>query len=446
MTGSSKLNMAYVNIVWFRRDLRLHDNHALSQAIQAEGELLPIFIFDPKILKNFPDKSDRRVSFIYRELQSIQEKFSEYGGSMRVFFDDPKNVFSQLLKEFDQLRVFSNEDYEPGPIKRDELIKNLCTKNKVEFLQFKDQVIRSGSEISKSNGAPYVVYTPYKKRWLEKLKPGDLNEHVCNLSEANYHEQDADWPTLEVMGYEKVSPWYPDRVANKEIIQKYAEQRDIPGILGTSQLGLHFRFGTVSIRKAVRAARKLSPVWLSELIWREFFAQILFHFPQVINQSFRVEYDSIQWRNNEDEIEAWKQGRTGYPMVDAGMRELNETGYMHNRVRMVVASFLCKHLLVDWRVGEEYFAQKLLDFDLASNNGNWQWAAGSGCDAAPYFRVFNPETQMKKFDPDLDYIKKWVPEFETDAYVEPIVDHKLARQRALDTYKEGIERGRSQGG
>lgn len=424
-----------VSIFWFRRDLRLDDNMALYHALQSEYPVIPLFIFDTDILNSL-SKNDARVGFIYESLQKINTQLNAVGSSLLVKNGTTKAVWASLFEEFTISAVFFNKDYEPYAIKRDLAIHALAKANNALCFSFKDQVIFEELEITKADGLPYTIYTPYKNKWLEKYKSiAPLEEYDSQNCFANFHGNHFDFPTLQQIGFEesniKVIPH------NLTQINNYHETRDFPAIDSTSYLSPHLRFGTVSIRKLVNWAVHKNSVFLSELIWREFFMQILFSFPKVIIHNFKSAYDGIQWRNNEEDFKRWCTGTTGYPMVDAGMRQLNETGYMHNRVRMVTASFLCKHLLINWQWGEAYFAEKLLDYDLSANVGNWQWAAGTGCDAAPYFRVFNPDIQLKKFDEKGIYIRKWIPEFDL-GYSEPMVEHAFARNRAVATYKAGI--------
>lgn len=427
-----------MNIFWFRRDLRLEDNVGLFHAFNDANETLPIFIFDEKILSELP-KNDARVSFIHELLSKIQTELQKIGKSLAIFHGEPKAIFEKLIQENDIETVFANHDYEPYARKRDKEINQLFKENNIAFKTSKDQVIFEKSEVVKDDGTPYVVYTPFSKKWKEFFSKIEL-VHYSSKEKLNKIVNHS-YPFLSIrdIGFEnsdiKVTPF---NISDK-VISKYEETRNFPSLNGTSMLGAHLRFGAVSIRKMVHhAATFQNETFLKELIWREFFMQILWHFPHTINSSFRPKYDAIQWKNNEVLFQKWCQGKTGYPIVDAGMRELNKTGHMHNRVRMVVASFLCKHLLIDWKWGETYFAQKLLDYEQSSNVGNWQWAAGSGVDAAPYFRIFNPTEQIKKFDKDLKYIKKWIPELETLHYPKPIVEHKVARELCLKTYKEAV--------
>ncbi len=424
-----------ITLFWFRRDLRLEDNVGLFHALKSKYSVIPLFIFDEAILDSLP-KNDARVGFIHEILSKINTQLQEIGSSLLVKKGKTIDVWQSLLEEFEVKEVFFNKDYEPYAIKRDTVICEVLEANNTISFSFKDQVIFEEKEITKADGLPYTVYTPYKNKWLEKYKSmAPVSEYDAMDISSNFHKNSFTFPTLEQIGFEespiKVKPH------NLKFIANYQDIRDFPALDKTSYLSPHLRFGTVSIRKLVNWAFHKNDVFLSELIWREFFMQILFSFPKVVTQNFKSAYDGIHWRNNEEDFKRWCTGTTGYPMVDAGMRQLNETGYMHNRVRMVVASFLCKHLLIQWQWGEAYFAEKLLDYDLSANVGNWQWAAGTGCDAAPYFRVFNPEIQQKKFDEKGIYIRKWIKEFDL-GYGEPMVDHAMARDRAIATYKAGI--------
>ena len=427
-----------LNLFWFRRDLRLIDNHGLYEALQSELPVLPIFIFDTNILDKLENKEDKRVDFIFQALEKLNEYLEKQGKSIQIFYGKPLEIYENLSQQYEIGNVFCNEDYEPYAIKRDQEIKDFLASKNINFYQFKDQVIFQKDEITKADGKPYTVYTPYSKQWLLKFNDQNLEffasekklENLLNIEKQNI--------TLENVGFKKTNYLFENPKINLEILEKYHETRNLP-TKETSQMSVHLRFGTISARKLVKLASELNDnTYLKELIWREFFMQILWHFPKVVHHSFKEKYDKISWENNEELFQKWCEGKTGYPIVDAGMRELNETGLMHNRVRMVCASFLTKHLLTDWRIGEAYFAEKLMDYDLSANNGNWQWSAGSGCDAAPYFRVFNPEEQQKKFDPKFIYIKKWVKEFGTSTYPKPIIEHKFARERALKRYKEGL--------
>lgn len=427
-----------LNLFWFRRDLRLIDNRGLYEALKSELPVLPIFIFDTNILDKLENKEDKRVDFIFQALEKLNEYLEKQGKSIQIFYGKPLEIYENLSQQYEIGNVFCNEDYEPYAIKRDQEIADFLNKKGINFHTYKDQVIFQKDEITKADGKPYTVYTPYSKQWLLKFNDQNLEffasekklENLLNIEKQNI--------TLENIGFKKTNYLFETPKINLEILEKYQETRDFP-TLETSQMSVHLRFGTISTRKLVKLASELNDnTYLKELIWREFFMQILWHFPKVIHHSFKEKYDNIAWENNEELFQKWCEGKTGYPIVDAGMREMNETGLMHNRVRMVCASFLTKHLLTDWRLGEAYFAEKLMDYDLSANNGNWQWSAGSGCDAAPYFRVFNPEEQQKKFDPKFIYIKKWVKEFGTSVYPKPIIEHKFARERALKRYKEGL--------
>jgi len=420
---------------WFRRDLRLEDNVGLFHALQSKYPVIPLFIFDDLILESLP-KNDARVSFIHDSLLKISGKLQETGSSLLVRKGQTIDVWKSLLGEYDVKEVFFNKDYEPYAITRDTAICDLLEKNNIVSYSFKDQVIFEEKEITKADGLPYTIYTPYKNKWLEKYRSmAPVREYDTETHFSNFHKSSFVFPTLKEIGFEEST--IKVRSHNLKFIVKYQDIRDFPALDQTSYLSPHLRFGTVSIRKLVNWAFHKNDVFLSELIWREFFMHILFSFPKVVTHNFKSAYDGIQWRNDEEDFKRWCSGTTGYPMVDAGMRQLNETGYMHNRVRMVTASFLCKHLLIQWQWGEAYFAEKLLDYDMSANVGNWQWAAGTGCDSAPYFRVFNPEIQQKKFDKDGIYIRKWIKEFDF-GYGEPMVEHAMARDRAIATYKAGI--------
>ncbi|WP_415326236.1 cryptochrome/photolyase family protein [Chryseobacterium sp. MMS23-Vi53] len=425
-----------VNIFWFRRDLRLENNIGLNKALEEGLKVLPIFIFDTEILDKLENKSDRRVDYIHQALEEIHIELKKHKSGLSVFNDKPINAFKKLIKDFEIDAVFCNRDYEPSAIKRDQEIRDFLQKNKIEFNDFKDQVIFEKSEVVKNDGTPYTVYTPYSKKWKENFKSIKLKNFKTNYSQFLQYSS-SKFPTLKEIGFQKTDLEFKKPTLEKSIIDNYDQYRDFPGLNHTTHLGIALRFGTISIRKCVEFALKHNETWLNELIWREFFMQILFHFPKVVHHSFKEKYENIKWRNDEKEFKVWCEGKTGYPIVDAGMRQLNETGFMHNRVRMVVASFLTKHLLIDWKWGEAYFAEKLLDYELSSNNGNWQWAAGCGCDAAPYFRVFNPSEQTKKFDKDLKYIKQWLSE--KDMNTDPIVEHTFARKRALEVYAKAVK-------
>jgi deoxyribodipyrimidine photo-lyase len=428
-----------LTLFWFRRDLRLEDNHGLYQALKNNHAVLPIFIFDANILEKLEEKSDRRVQFIYEQIHFLKSTLEKLGSTLLVCYGAPIEVYQQLISNLHLKAVYTNHDYEPYARHRDQAVAACLTVHQIAFHSFKDQVIFEKDEVMKDDGTPYTVFTPYMKKWKALFMPemtyqfdsSALLDHFLPTSPLYL-------PSLQDMGYQPQHCDFPSKKIDLVRIKKYDQQRDIPSILGTSRLSIHFRFGTISIRTATRIAQEYNVVWLNELIWRNFYMMILWHFPHVVERSFKPIYDEVAWENDQTHFQAWCAGQTGYPIVDAGMRELNTTGYMHNRLRMITASFLTKHLLIDWRWGEAYFAKKLLDFELSSNNGGWQWAAGSGCDAAPYFRIFNPYLQTQKFDPTFDYVKQWVPEFKSTAYPCPIVSHSAARERALSAYKKAL--------
>ncbi len=422
-------------VFWFRRDIRLQDNAGLFHALKENQNVVPIFIFDTDILDKLEDKDDRRVEFIHHSLTVMQHQLEEAGSSLLVFHGNTIDIFKSLKPK----AVYTNHDYEPYARKRDDQVKNILSNYGADFKTFKDQVIFEKEDVTKDDGKPYTIFTPYSRKWKSLITPAYLKSYATESHFGSFKKlKPVPLPSLGDIGYKATGLPFPERLIKQSIVEKYDQQRNFPAIEGTTKLSVHLRFGTVSIRKLAQLAQKKNEVWLNELIWRDFYHMILWHFPQVENHAFKPAYNHIQWRYDEKEFKAWCEGMTGYPIVDAGMRELNNTGFMHNRVRMIVASFLTKHLLIDWRWGEAYFAKKLLDFDLAANNGGWQWAASSGCDAAPYFRVFNPELQTKKFDSKLEYIKKWIPEFGTEQYPKPMVDHKLARERVLRVYKKAL--------
>ncbi len=429
-----------INIFWFRRDLRLDDNIGLYEALNSEHSVLPIFIFDSEILDKLP-KNDSRVTFIHETLQHMRESLqAEYGSSIAMFHGKPKDIYNQLIENYNIGSVYTNHDYEPYATERDTEIKSFLAEHDIEFKTYKDQVIFEKSEVVKKDGDPYKVYTPYMRTWKEKFKTIDFKIYETTLYFKNLI-QDIDLPNLSLadIGFEQSNQPIAPYEISPILIQRYEDTRNFPAKDSTSRLGPHLRFGTVSVRKMVKKAiAETNEVFWQELIWREFFMQILWHFPHTSKSAFKPKYDRIEWRNNENEFKQWCEGKTGYPLVDAGMRQLNETGFMHNRVRMLVGSFLCKHLLIDWRWGEAYFAEKLHDYDMSSNIGNWQWVAGTGVDAAPYFRIFNPTSQIQKFDKGLEYLNKWVPDFQELTYPQPIVDHKMARERCLSTYKSAL--------
>jgi len=437
-----------ISIFWFRRDLRLDDNTALNKALEGKHAVLPIFIFDENIIDELP-KDDARISFIYNNLRDINKELKTFGSGIKIYKGKPLEIWKSILDNYDIEAAYANTDYEPYALKRDATIDGLLRNKGVKkgLQTFKDSVIYEKDEIVKENNEAYTVFTPYKNRWLSNFN-SDTSEEANIFYPFDFHpgknngfiDFKNDFPELESLGFQQsrigVNPH------NINDIKDYAVIRDIPHLDATSHLSPHLRFGTISIRRVISKLKPTDEVFLSELIWREFFMQILYHFPRVETENFKKKYDNLSWRNNKEEFEIWCRGETGFPIVDAGMRQLNESGYMHNRIRMIVAGFLCKHLLIDWKWGEAYFAKKLLDYELSSNNGNWQWAAGTGCDAAPYFRIFNPITQLKKFDPEYKYVKKWIPDFQENYKLKPIVEHRFARERALNVYGKGLNKAK----
>lgn len=448
---------APLTLFWHRRDLRFNDNAGLYRALKAGGPVLPIFIFDQEILDKLPS-DDGRVVFIHNSVRALAEAYQGYGSDLRVYYGKPREVWQGIVQEYDLSAVYTNRDYEPYAMVRDQAVKSLLEEAGIGFYDFKDHIILEGVEVPKNTGGPYTVYTPFWRKWktvLESrmvpyegksisyyLKPYPTEKYAAALWQGRV---EGVIPSLAEMGFQEVQPEIPATTVPQGLIRKYSETRDIPGIKGTSELGVHFRHGTISIREKARKALGLNETYLKELVWRDFYSNILQAFPRVVDAPFRKEYAAIPWENDEDQFKAWCAGKTGVPIVDAGMRQLNATGWMHNRVRMIVASYLTKHLLIDWRWGEAYFAEKLLDYDLASNNGGWQWAAGCGTDAQPYFRIFNYDSQQKKFDPEYTYVKRWVPEYGTAGYPQaPLVEHKWGRERALAVYKKALAEARGQ--
>lgn len=429
-----------VSFFWFRRDLRLHDNHGLFRALEGDHPVVPLFIFDRTILEALEDRRDARVQFLWQEIKALKEKLEqEYGATLVVRYGYVPEVWESLREEYEVKEVFTNRDYEPYGRDRDKALYNKWENEGPLFRGFKDQVLLEKNDVLKGNGQPYVVFTPYMRKYKSLLSENHFEPYPSMDGLDQMYQQDpASMPSLEDMGFESFPFEYPGREVDEKIIRNYAAKRDIPAVKGTSRLSMHLRFGTLSVREVAKKGKAINPQFFNEIIWRDFYQAILYHFPKSLDHSFKPEYDNIEWENNIEHFEAWCAGKTGYPLVDAGMRELNETGWMHNRMRMLTASFLTKHLLIDWRWGERYFARLLLDYEAGSNVGGWQWAAGSGVDAAPYFRIFSPSRQQERFDSDYAYVKRWVPEFDTDRYPEPIVEHKWARQRALDRYKEAL--------
>jgi len=428
-------------LFWHRRDLRINDNKGLFEALKQNKIVHPIFIFDKSILDKLPN-NDQRILFIYQEIESLKKSYQNLGSDLWVYYGEPSEIIPKIAQELNCSSVYFNNDYEPYALQRDQEIQVSLNNIKIEFIGNKDHVIFEKNEVLKDDGKPYTIFTPYSRKWKANLKEEDLREYSIEKYSGNLVQKKQEGEvliTLEEMGFEsKVLHDFPDRIAKNEILKNYHLSRNFPAVKGTSKLSLHLRFGTISIRKLALIAREQNETYLNELIWRDFYQMIIFHFPKSAENSFKAQYDKIIWEKNEAHFDSWCTGKTGYPIVDAGMRELNATGFMHNRVRMVVASFLTKHLLLDWRLGAAYFAEKLLDFELASNTGGWQWAAGCGCDAAPYFRVFNPQAQQEKFDKSFEYIKKWVPEYGTSSYPEPIIEHKFARERILQRFKSAL--------
>jgi deoxyribodipyrimidine photo-lyase len=431
-----------VAIFWFRRDLRLEDNAGLYHALKSGYKVLPIFIFDRNILDKLENKKDQRVEFIHKALANIQAQLLSFGSSLLIKYGCPTEIWQSLISDYEIAEVFTNHDYEKYGIERDSQIGEMLNAKGIAFYTFKDQTIFEKNEVLSGAKTPYTVFTPYSRKWKETLNEFYLKSYATEKYYQYFIKIDPfKLPTLEEIGFVETGSVFPKKELHDELIKKYDEVRDIPSILGTSRLSVHLRFGTVSIRKLAKKAIVLNEKWLNELIWRDFYMNILYHFPHVSEgHAFRKEYDNIIWRNNETEFKKWCEGKTGYPIVDAGMRELNTTGFMHNRVRMITSGFLIKHLLIDWRWGEAYFAEKLMDFDFSANNGGWQWASSSGCDAAPYFRIFNPTSQTQKFDPQLKYIKKWIPELNSFEYPQPIVEHTFARERVLKAYKDALDK------
>ncbi len=427
-------------IFWFRRDLRLDDNHALFKALKSGYDVLPIFIFDSNITNKL-NQNDHRLNYINNVLDGLNKRLSENKKKIYIYKGDPIEIISKLIIKLKIKEIYLNKDYEPYAIDRDDKIEKLCVANNVSYNSFKDHVIFEEDQIVKKDGTPYVVYTPYSRKWIEKFQSNQLDSYPSELNLGGFVDSDKIREVNYLMDFEKniISPKTYN--LNKDLIDKYEETRNFPALDSTSRIGVNLRFGTVSTRKIVKTSSERSNnTFLKELIWREFFIQILWHFPHTTEKSFKDKYERIEWRNDMDDFKLWCDGKTGYPIVDAGMNQLNKTGFMHNRLRMVVGSFLCKHLLIDWRLGEKYFADKLFDYEQASNVGNWQWVAGCGVDAAPYFRIFNPEEQQKKFDKELQFIKKWIPNYDKDNYINKIVDHKFARERCLNTYKKALNK------
>jgi deoxyribodipyrimidine photo-lyase len=472
------------SLFWFRRDLRAFDNAGFHAALTSSGEVHCVFVFDREILDALDDKADRRVEFIWESVVELQAALRKRGGDLHVLYDRARDAIPALAKTLKVDAVFTNHDYEPQAVARDAYVREVLSKHNVVFETRKDHVIFEKDEVLTQSAKFFSVFTPYKNAWLKKMeafyvKPYPITEHKQKFARAN---KPYDIPALEVMNFQRTNlrdMKFPLGASGGEKLfdefrdrmDRYDETRNFPATKGPSYLSTHLRFGTVSIRTLAREAwsrwkegSRGAEVWLSELVWRDFYFHILHHNPRVVMQSFKPDYDEIRWSKDEAQFAAWCEGRTGYPMVDAAMRQLNQTGYMHNRLRMVAASFLIKDLLIDWRWGEKYFAQKLNDFDLSANNGGWQWAASSGCDAQPYFRIFNPISQSEKFDADGAFIRKYVPEvaklsnkdihapwltspIEQQArdfkpgrdYPLPIIDHARAREATLAEFKRALK-------
>ncbi len=467
-------------LFWFRRDLRTNDNAGLYHALKAGKRVYCTFIFDREILDHLPSKADRRVEFIWESVRELADTLNRHGGALIVRYARASDEIPALAQELKVDAVFTNEDYEPAAIARDKKVAAALHANGITFEQFKDTVIFEKDEVLTQAAKPFSVFTPYKNAWLKKLtdfylKPYPTERYVGNLAKSAAAPA---IPTLADMGFTSTNikslvtcgvtgaallrDDFIDRMAD------YRVARDFPSVKGVSYLSVHNRFGTISIRElatiahaeTIKRKNEGAETWLSELIWRDFYFQILWHTPHAATSAYKREYDALTWENDKTLFQAWCEARTGYPIIDAAMRQLNQSGYMHNRLRMIVASFLTKDLLIDWRWGEKYFADHLNDFDLSANNGGWQWAASTGCDAQPYFRIFNPITQSERFDPQGKFIRKYLPELKNipdkfihapwtlppiDAtaknfligrdYPQPIVDHAVQRDKALAMYK-----------
>ena len=451
-------------LCWIRRDLRLHDHAALSHALSA-GEASLVFVFDPHILDKLKDKHDRRLSFIMESLIEIEKELQKRDSSLIILYGKPEEEIPKLAAELKIKHVFSNRDYEPYAKTRDAKVGKHLKDLGIGFHQFKDTVFFEQNEVLTNTGGVYKVFTPYKNKWLETLEAQDtvIPDYKCDLKKLHKFSNkkniiDHDW--YKGIGFKEAAPLLTGGTkpalkllsSFEKHIADYTEARNFPAIEGTSSLSVYIRHGNISIRDMLRFGFTLrsegAKTWISELIWRDFYQMILDTHPHIVKQAFKPEYDTIEWLGKPEHFKAWCEGQTGFPIVDAAMRCFNETGMMHNRLRMIVASFLCKILLIDWRKGEAYFAEKLLDFDLAANNGGWQWSSSSGCDAQPYFRIFNPYTQSEKFDADGVFIKRWCPELKnlskkqlhrpdvmlTPEYPGPIVSYENNRMRCLTMY------------
>jgi len=431
-----------ITIFWHRRDLRFADNAGLAAALQSGHPVLPLFIYDQTILEKLPP-DDARLTFIFDQVERLAHEAREAGGGFLARYGKTEAVFEALLKAYDVAAVYTNEDYEPYATERDAVIAKLVEKHGAEFKAFKDQVIFAKDEVLTKNGKPSKVFGAYSKAWQAKVTPDDFKPHPSarlfkkeNL--ASPQKGDASRPTLKEMGFERHEQWTPPaHLPPAKVVENYDQVRDLPAEKrGTTRLSVHLRFGTVSIRQLMQQAQELNNKLLNELIWRDFFMMLLWHFPNTATEAYDPKMRHLPYRDDEAQYRAWCEGRTGYPLVDAGMRQLNATGYLHNRARIATAGFLVKQLFIDWKLGEHYFSEKLLDYDMSNNVGNWQWMAGTGAVAAPWFRVYSPDSQQQQYDPDYEYVKQWVPEFGTDKYPAPIVDHKFGRERALDLIRK----------
>ncbi|TGE15405.1 cryptochrome/photolyase family protein [Hymenobacter elongatus] len=437
--------MSKIVLFWHRRDLRLHDNAGLAVALQSGLPVVPLFIYDREILDQLPSRRDARVTFIYDEVERLGRQTEQAGGTFLAFYGRPLEVFAQLVQHYEVAGVYTNEDYEPYAAVRDAAIAELIKPAGTEFRVFKDQVIFAKNEILSKSGTPPRVFGAYSKTWLaalrdEHLVPYPSTEHFVESNLMPLAEA-APRPTLEQMGFERYEQFVPAaELPAAALVSNYHNTRDKPGLVNSStRRSVHLRFGTLSVRELMQQAKELNPKLLNELIWRDFFMMILWHYPFTATESYDPRLRLVPYRNNEDEFRAWCEGRTGYPLVDAGMRELNQTGYMPNRARIAAAGFLVKHLLIDWRWGDRYFADKLLDYDMSQNVGNWQWMAGTGAVAAPWFRVYSPQSQQEQYDTTFDYVRQWIPEFGTRDYPTPIVEHKFARERAIATFRAAYQ-------
>lgn len=456
-------------LVWLRRDLRLDDNTALFEAAKASEEVALVFIFDINILALLDKKTDTRINFIHNSIREINNQLSSLGSAVIVKNADPEIEIPTLAKSLNAEAVFFNEDYEPTTKERDKNVARECFNKNIKTHHFKDHVLFSGDEVLNQAKLPYKVFSPYRKAWLKKIS---LEDYAEREGEVTYTKKEVlsshlSFPSIKDLGFKSCNYHYdfqkPGSESGKKTLEAFLKRldnydlsRDFPRLEGgTSGLSVHLRFGTISLRRCIRACinqkTKGARIWLSELIWRDFYSMILDTHPYVVNSSFNKKYNDIGWAEDEKLLNAWETGMTGYPIVDAGMRQLVNTGWMHNRVRMIVASFFTKDLLLDWRYGEAFFAKHLLDYDLASNNGGWQWSASTGCDAQPYFRIFNPSLQSKRFDDKAEYIKHWLPELkdfspkeihspETSLlstktnYPAPIVEHFIQKKKALSLF------------